>query len=232
MIGLARANASLGRIEAAQSLVDEAQVQLAREASDKLRGLPADVQRFLRSLRGDHQAALADYRRALGLCKTAGSATNELNMLLKFASESWSNGELETAAQSFRTATETLRQSASATSGMLGVYLTNLAGVLTEQMQLDEALGAARVGLPLRLEAGYSCGALDHLALRAGLSGRAEDAARLAGCADATHAAKAAPRPPNEARARARPDRARTRHPRATGRTSSDAQTPERTAGQ
>ena len=204
LISLARALASTGRLEAAVRQLDEAQAQLERESSDKLRGRHADVLGFVLSLRGDHEGAIAAYRRALGLYRAAGSATNELNMLLKFAGESWSVGDLETAAQGFQRAAETLRQSAWATKGMLGVCLTNLAGVLTERLQLDEALVAARAGLPLRQEAGYAWGALDHLALRAALGGRADDAARLAGCADATYAAKAAARQPNEARARAR----------------------------
>ena len=74
----------------------------------------------------------------------------------------------------------------------------------TERGELDEALAAAREGLPLLQEAGIAWIALDHLALRAALAGKLANAARLAGYADSAHAAKEASRQPNEARARDR----------------------------
>jgi tetratricopeptide (TPR) repeat protein len=171
---------------------------------DRIRGRLADTQGFVLAQRGDHQGALSAYRRALALYRSSGSSNSELNMMLKFASQAWSVGDLDAAVQGFAEAAETLRSSPWTSKGMLGVCLTNLAGVHTERMELDAALQAARAGLPLREEAGYAWGALDHLALRAALVGRHDDAARLAGCADAVFAAKAAARQPNEARARAR----------------------------
>jgi hypothetical protein len=45
---------------------------------------------------------------------------------------------------------------------------------------------------------------MDHLALRAALAGKLEDAARLAAFADSTFTAKETSRQPNEARARDR----------------------------
>lgn len=88
-----------------------------------------------------------------------------------------------------------------------GVNLTNLAGVLVERGDYEEALRAAREGLELRKVAGYAWGALDHLALRAALVGRWTDAARVAGYVDAVFAARGVVRQANEARARARLDR-------------------------
>ena len=79
--------------------------------------------------------------------------------------KSWSVARRWTAAQGSERAAETLRQSAWATKGMLGVCLTNLAGVLTERLQLDEGRGrtswsAVAPGGGLRL------GALDQCARR------------------------------------------------------------------
>ena len=82
--------------------------------------------------------------------------------------------------------------------------LTNLAGVRTERGELDEALAAAREGLPLLHDAGMAWSVLDHLALRAALAGKVANAARIAGFADSICAAKESPRQPNEARARTR----------------------------
>ncbi len=85
--------------------------------------------------------------------------------------------------------------------------LTNLAGVLVERGDFEEALTAPREGLELRKTAGYAWGGLDHLALRAALVGRSADAARVAGYVDAMFAAKGVVRQVNEAQARARLDR-------------------------
>ena len=82
--------------------------------------------------------------------------------------------------------------------------LVNLAGVRTERGELDEALAAAREGLPLFQEAGLAWSVLDHLALRAALAGKPADAARIAGYADSRYTAEKSTRQPNEARARER----------------------------
>ena len=82
--------------------------------------------------------------------------------------------------------------------------LVNLAGVRTERGELDEALAAAREGLPLLQEVGLAWVLLDHLALRAALAGKPADAARIAGYADSRYTAEKSPRQPNEARARER----------------------------
>jgi hypothetical protein len=84
------------------------------------------------------------------------------------------------------------------------MVLTYLAGVLTERGRFDEALAAAREGLPLAKDHGNRWIVFDLLALRAALAGKTANAARIAGFADSTFAAKQASRPPNEARARNR----------------------------
>ena len=86
----------------------------------------------------------------------------------------------------------------------LGVCLINIAGVYTERGQIDQALAAAREGLPLMQDAGYAWATLDYLALRAALSGKLANAAHIAGYADSAHAANVVERQPNEARARTR----------------------------
>ena len=97
-----------------------------------------------------------------------------------------------------------LRKSPLALKEILGASLINLAGVHTERGELTDALAAAREGLPLLEEAGYAWSALDHLALRAALTGKLASGARLAGFADSAFAVKGSSREPNEARARER----------------------------
>jgi hypothetical protein len=90
------------------------------------------------------------------------------------------------------------------TAVMLGLCLSNLAGVCTERGELEDALTAAREGLPMLVEGGFAWSHLDHLALRAALAGKFADAARIAGFSDSAFASRKAPRQPNEARSRDR----------------------------
>jgi hypothetical protein len=76
--------------------------------------------------------------------------------------------------------------------------------VLTERGELDEALSCARDGLPLLEEAGCAWSMLDHMALWVAMTGKPQNAARIAGYEDAMFAAKKTSRQANEARARGR----------------------------
>src|SRR5207249_3360792 len=114
-------------------------------------------------------------------------------------------GDLDAALARFSEAVALIRKSSSAPKEMLGVGLTNLAGVYTERGDVVQALAAAREGLLLRREESLE-GALDHLALRAALAGDFANAVRLAGYTDHVWAAKQAARQPNEVRARSRLD--------------------------
>jgi hypothetical protein len=126
-------------------------------------------------------------------------------MLLNLADMTWALGDLDAALAGFREASALIRASLRfARKGMLGVCLTNIAGVHTERGELDQALAAAREGLPLRRQIDYALGALDHLALRALLAGHVRNGACVAGYADAAYAATQSVRQPNEARARER----------------------------
>jgi hypothetical protein len=72
--------------------------------------------------------------------------------------------------------------------------------VHTERGELDEALAAAREGLPMLVDGGFAWSHLDHLALRAALTGNLSDAARIVGFADAAFAGRRTARQPNEQR--------------------------------
>ena len=93
---------------------------------------------------------------------------------------------------------------ASVTSRVFGVTLMGLLGVHVERGELAEALVVAREGLPLLQDGGYAWLYLDCAALRAALSGRIGDAARVMGYADSMFQAKSQRRSGNEARARTR----------------------------
>lgn len=79
-------------------------------------------------------------------------------------------------------------------SGMYGFVLGTLAAALTARGDLAEALAVARRAAPLLHDDGTLFWLFDHLALCAALSGRAKDAALIAGYANAVNAKSGRPR--------------------------------------
>ena len=113
----------------------------------------------------------------------------------------WAN--LTEAISGFREAAARLRQAPIVHVDLLAVTLGNLAGALTEQGNLEEARSVAREALPLLREDETAWLWFDHFALLAAECDRIEDAARLAGYAEAALVAHERVRQPNEMRARA-----------------------------
>ena len=141
----------------------------------------------------------------LMLYRSAGAELDALNALSNIADVTWALGDLDGATVSLRQTVALVRKLPGPPSGgRLGLPLINLAGVLTERGELDEALVAAREALPLLTDGGYAWSFLDHVALRAAMAGKVANAARVAGHADSTFAAKKTSRQFNEARAHER----------------------------
>lgn len=69
-----------------------------------------------------------------------------------------------------------------ATKSTVGFNLTNLASVLTERGEFEEALVAAREGLALLRDGDYSWNLMEHVASRAALVGKLANAARPGPC--------------------------------------------------
>ena len=157
----------------------------------------------LQTLRGEPAAARAHYEKALSLFRRAGAERLALVALMYFADMMWTTGALAGALAAFREAV-TLARRSPLRRLELGYCLTNLTGVHLERGEQEEALAAAREGIPLLCEDGQLWLLADHVALLAALVEHTVAAAQLAGYADASHAAKAASRQVNEARARER----------------------------
>jgi tetratricopeptide (TPR) repeat protein len=201
---LAGSLARTGRIELAQEALDAAIPLLDPVSAPTAMAPYFYVSSFVRKLAGDLEGARDHCQKALSLYRTAGAHQAARDMTGSLADTNWALGALDAALAGFREIIDVMRTSNRTTTLGLGVALTNLAGVLTELGHLEEALAAAREGLALRKDAGYVWGALDHLALRAALGGKFEEAARLVGYVDSVFAAKKESRQPNEARARGR----------------------------
>lgn len=194
-------------LDAANQALARASALLDHGAPPRLRAVHADTCAFLLSAAGDYEGARRQFEAAAAHYRTAGASGPRIGILDKLADLAWARGDLDAAESGFVETLAEFRRSAATTSANLGVCLLNLAGVYVERGRHAQALEVAREGLPLMLAAGYASHVLDHLALRAALCGRSEDAARIAGHVDAVTAARGARRLPNEARARERLDK-------------------------
>jgi predicted ATPase/DNA-binding winged helix-turn-helix (wHTH) protein len=164
----------------------------------------SEISGLLMMRRGDLAGARTHYEEALTLYRRIGVEREVLRMLGNQADLTWALGELDAAIEEFREAIAIGRASKTVTGGTLGPKILNLAGVYTERGELDEALAAAREGLPYMKRSGTAWINMDHLALRAALAGDCLAAVRLAGYVDHAYSAKQAARGPNELRARTR----------------------------
>ena len=200
---LAHEEALAGRFEHAAALLSEAYPLLANAGLPKVLGDYYDYCAVLKALTGKPADARSDLEKALALYRSAGAERYALFTLAQLGDVAWSLGDLD-AARSGMQETVALLRKTPLTTVMLGLCLSNLAGVHTERGELDDALAAAREGLPLLVEGGFAWSHLDHLALRAALAGKLADAARVVGFADAAFEGRNIARQPNEARSRER----------------------------
>ncbi len=196
--------AHVGQYDRATSALAEAFAVLERMEVPKALARCFRTSGLLKVLTGNAAGARADYEKALSLYRDAGAERDALETLDGLADAIWTLGDLDTALAIFHQTVGQLRTSRWATQLALGKALSNLVGVLTERGDVQEALAAAQESVSLLLDGGYAWINMDHLALRAGLAGKIQNAARLVGFADATCAAKRWIRQPNEARARGR----------------------------
>jgi tetratricopeptide (TPR) repeat protein len=203
LVRLGHELAVMGQFEQAASVLAEAFPMLEHAGLPKALGDYFDYSGVLKALTGDPASARVHFERALSLYRGAGAERYAFYTLGQLADMTWALGDLDAALAGMRETVALLRKTP-LTKVMLGFCLTNLAGVHTERGDLDEALAAAREGLPLLKEGGFAWCQLDHLALHAALAGNVASAARVAGFADSTFAAKETSRQPNEARARDR----------------------------
>jgi predicted ATPase/DNA-binding winged helix-turn-helix (wHTH) protein len=193
----------MGRLEESSRALAEALPLVERTGLPKLRGSYFCASGQRKTLAGDIVGGRTDIEKALSLCIESGAEYAAPATLL--GDLTWLLGDLDAAAAAFGEVVAMMRRSTLCRTAALGWALANLASVRTERGELDEALAAAREGLPLLAEVGgLAWKFMDHLASRAALVGRIADAARLAGFADSAHAARGAAREPNEARARER----------------------------
>lgn len=203
---LGSALTGLGAVLLKLAQFDEAS-QCLTEALNCLEGTPWPralatghcVQLCVQASLGRYDAARASGERSLRLCEMTGFdrlsfvvADNMIELLLQM-------DDVDGAIAAGRYLLE--RNCDTAHSDLLGFALGMLAGSLIARGDLDEGLASARGAAPLLRDQGSLYWLFDHLALRAGLAGRAIDAARIAGYADAVYRKHAHLREPVACRA-------------------------------
>jgi tetratricopeptide (TPR) repeat protein len=194
----------MGRLDQAATALAEALPVLERASLPKALARYFENMGFLSMLSDDLANARKHYEQALMFYRDAGAERDSLDALGNLADVAWALGDLNVALSGCRETIAMLRKPPLPMRGALGRNLLNLAGILTERGELEEALAAAREGLPLLKDMDCAWKSIDHVALRAALAGRLANAARLASFADSANAAKRSARQPNEARARDR----------------------------
>ncbi len=203
MVRRARALTILGRYEDATAALAEAFPVIRDTALPKALGFYFSGVGVLKVQTGDLAGARGAYDEALSLYQQAGAEFAALITLGNLADLTWTLGDLAAAAAAILENIKMLASSSTSRKTSLGYAYCNLSGVFTEMGRLDDALEAARSGIPLLRHGDYLWMMVDHFALRCALAGSLDASARLAGHADAVHAAKMCKRQSNEARARA-----------------------------
>ncbi len=204
LIRLADALAFVSRHEDSARVFAEALPVVERAGLPKMRAAYFRNLAFLNMQSGDLAAARAHLEKALSDYRRVGADSAALAVLASFGDVAWALGDLDAALAALHEATRELRKVPMPASNALGVCLVDIAGVHAERAEFDEALAAAREGLPLLQETGFRWKALDPLALRVALAGSPRSAARIAGYADSVFVARKVSRERNEARARDR----------------------------
>jgi predicted ATPase/DNA-binding winged helix-turn-helix (wHTH) protein len=190
----------LGRTKEAQRLIAES-IRIL-EAGHYPRTLAAaySASACVETTLHHHRKARSIGEKAATLCDSTGALRAGFNVKSNLIESSIQIGDLDRAISDARALIGCLRNTFH--SDVLGYAAGLLTAALTERGDLDEALAVAREAVPLLRDDGPPI--FDHLALRAGLAGKAKEAARLIGYAESMHKARSRPREPIERRAAAR----------------------------
>jgi non-specific serine/threonine protein kinase len=202
LVHLARYSAEVDRFEQTASMLAEGSTLLQAAGHPKALAVYFHVSGWIKMLSRDLSGARMQVEHALSLYRVEDEMSGVLACLGALADITWAMGDLAPALSSLTEAVTCARHSQPNDKMQLAYLLVNLGGVLTEYGALDDALTAFREAIPMLKQVGESwLGFVDHLALRAGLSGKVSVAAYIAGHGEATSALVQRRRGPNEARA-------------------------------
>jgi predicted ATPase len=201
---LAHALAGVGRLDHATAALAEAIPLLEADRLPKALAVYSGAAGYLEAMKGDAGGALRHYEKAAALFREAQDEPSAIETLGNLADLQWQLGDLQGAEMCLRQFVAMRRRPYARRSRLANTFAL-LAGVLSDRGDLDGALAAAQesVSLMEQDDGDDAWNVMDYFALRAARAGKTENAARMAGYADACFTAKQASREPNEARTRA-----------------------------
>jgi tetratricopeptide (TPR) repeat protein len=200
---LAHALVHMGRLERAASALSEALPLLEADRLPKALGIHSGATGYLEAMRGNASEALKHFERASALFREAHEEPSVIETLNNLAILQWELGDLSGAETSLREYIA-MRSRPSMRRSRLAIAFATLAGVLSDRGDLDGALAAVAESVNLMEQDAVNdaWNVMDYFALRAARAGKIENAARMAGYADACFTERQASREPNEARTR------------------------------
>jgi len=209
--GLLRTQVLHGHMLALHGRLDEAERALAEVTpadesaiAPRLLAEYFDATSVLTLMRGDAARAREFTEKSLAICRRIDAERLALILTTNLADLTWMAGDLDRAEAALREAVAMARAMPFSGEHALSTAENNLLGVLVEKGRIDEALSLARGAYTMISEQQTAWMIMDHLALRAALARKLDNAAKLAGFGDAGYARNKVPRQTNEVRARAR----------------------------
>jgi tetratricopeptide (TPR) repeat protein len=194
LVDLAFVSLMLGRIEEAEQGIAEALTLLEHSQQPRTLAQAYVIQMCIEFRQGRVDAGQSTAAKALRLCELAGTDILGFVGSANLVETALEMGDVDGAISAGRNLVARLRETPH--SDLLGFVLRVLTAALTARGNLEEALAVAREAAPLLNDHGMLFGLFDHVALRAGLAGRAKDAAVVAGYADWIHRQSGRPREP------------------------------------
>ncbi len=198
----ARSLVQSGHGDMAEETLEEARPLLLSTGLPRLLGNYFSVASHLRIRAGDLAQAQVLEEQTLEFYRQAELEHPTLTTIGNLANLKWAAGDLAAAVELLRESVAKRRASRSRRKAHFGFGLANLAGILTELGELEEAGAIFQECLPLLLDAGLDWIHLDHLAHYMARTGAISHAALLTGRADAEYAARGMVREVNERRTR------------------------------
>lgn len=152
---------------------------------------------------GDSAQAVAMMRRSQQAFEEAGADAAAMTVSTSLGYVLWASGDLDAAIAQCRDVLGRLRAEPFIDPTVLGFVLGNLAGMLTERGDLEEAASVFVEAAPLLRDPWQIWVIFDHVARFHAAAGALENAARASGFTNLSYREHATARQPNEARAHA-----------------------------
>lgn len=190
-----------GRFAESEALIAESEPLIAATGTARTKGHLYRAKGNSNATRGDYAASVEMMRLSHETFSSAEAHTTAGTVRTSLAYVLWNAGDLDGAIATCREVVETMRNDRFPNAAAIGFALGNLAGMLTERGDADEAQALFAEAAPSLRDPWQLWVNFDHVALCKAKRGQMDAAARALGFADAEYRKHRASRQPNEQRA-------------------------------